>query len=241
MEDGIVVKEEPVSEGDEDQEMEVEIKREVLIWDEYVKEEVGNSRADEDAGCPMIKQEDSSAADPLCDESDVLQGSIGVQRSEAGPAPTLRFLATGRSYEDLKFSTGISAPSLSQIIPETCKALYEVLKKDNVKVRRRTIRRGGGVRESVNVIYTTSKGGPEESSSSGAHAIPHSRLCIYTYTLSCALSLLGVFPAGKRASVKAANIGVLRFYKSHALTAFFRPPLHLSGFTGGLEASSMLG
>jgi hypothetical protein len=25
---------------------------------------------------------------------------------------TLRFLATGRSYEDLKFSTGISAPSL---------------------------------------------------------------------------------------------------------------------------------
>ncbi|KAF6197850.1 hypothetical protein GE061_008820 [Apolygus lucorum] len=86
MEDGIVVKEEPVSEGDEDQEMEVEIKREVLIWDEYVKEEVGNSRADEDAGCPMIKQEDSSAADPLCDESDVLQGSIGVQRSEAGPA-----------------------------------------------------------------------------------------------------------------------------------------------------------
>ncbi|KAF6197769.1 hypothetical protein GE061_008735 [Apolygus lucorum] len=88
MEDGIVVKEEPMSEGDEDQEMEVEIKQEVLIGDEYVKEEVGNSRTDEDedAGCPMIKQEDSSAADPLCDESDVLQGSIGVQRSEAGPA-----------------------------------------------------------------------------------------------------------------------------------------------------------
>ena len=30
---------------------------------------------------------------------------------------TLRFLATGRSYEDLKFSTCISAPSLSYIIP----------------------------------------------------------------------------------------------------------------------------
>ncbi|KAF6197766.1 hypothetical protein GE061_008732 [Apolygus lucorum] len=136
MEDGIVAEEEPMSEGDEDQVMEVEIKQEVLIGDEYVEEEVGNSRTDkdEDAGCPMIKQEDSSAADPLCEESDVLQGSIGVQRTEAGPAPTLRFLATGRSYEDLKFSTGISAPSLSQIIPETCKALYEVLKKDNVKV-----------------------------------------------------------------------------------------------------------
>ncbi|KAF6197654.1 hypothetical protein GE061_008620 [Apolygus lucorum] len=86
MEDGIAVKEEPMSEGDEDQEMEVEIKQEMLIWDEYVKEEVGNSWTDEDEGCPMIKQEDSSAADPLCDESDVLQGSIGVQRSEAGPA-----------------------------------------------------------------------------------------------------------------------------------------------------------
>ncbi|KAF6197754.1 hypothetical protein GE061_008720 [Apolygus lucorum] len=87
MEDGIAVKEEPMSEGDEDQVMEVEIKQEVLIWDEYVKEEVGNSRTDEDAGCPMIKQEDSSAADPLCDESDVQQGSTGVQRSEARPAP----------------------------------------------------------------------------------------------------------------------------------------------------------
>ncbi|KAF6197578.1 hypothetical protein GE061_008542 [Apolygus lucorum] len=87
MEDGIAVKEEPMSEGNEDQVMgEVEIKQEELIWDEYVKEEVDNSRADEDAGCPMIKQEDSSAADPLCDESDVLQGSIGEQRTEAGPA-----------------------------------------------------------------------------------------------------------------------------------------------------------
>lgn len=30
---------------------------------------------------------------------------------------TLRFLATGRSYEDLKFSTCISTLSLSHIIP----------------------------------------------------------------------------------------------------------------------------
>ncbi|KAJ8969908.1 hypothetical protein NQ314_001525 [Rhamnusium bicolor] len=33
---------------------------------------------------------------------------------------TLRFLATGRSYEDLKFSTRISPQALSYIIPETC-------------------------------------------------------------------------------------------------------------------------
>ncbi|XP_050297444.1 uncharacterized protein LOC126736878 [Anthonomus grandis grandis] len=47
---------------------------------------------------------------------------------------TLRFLATGRSYEDLKFTTGISAQALGRIIPETCKALYEVLHKDYLKM-----------------------------------------------------------------------------------------------------------
>jgi hypothetical protein len=31
---------------------------------------------------------------------------------------TLRYLATGNSYEDLKFSTGISPQSLGKIIPE---------------------------------------------------------------------------------------------------------------------------
>ncbi|KAF6202126.1 hypothetical protein GE061_004524 [Apolygus lucorum] len=63
---GSVVKEEPMSGGEEDQVMEdVEIKQEVLIW---------------------VKYEDSSSADPLCEESDVLQGSIGVPRSEAGSA-----------------------------------------------------------------------------------------------------------------------------------------------------------
>ncbi|KAL4092423.1 hypothetical protein QTP88_026924 [Uroleucon formosanum] len=46
---------------------------------------------------------------------------------------TLRFLATGRSYEDLKFSTCISAPSLSYIIPETCKEIFEALKKNYMK------------------------------------------------------------------------------------------------------------
>ncbi|XP_050310828.1 putative nuclease HARBI1 [Anthonomus grandis grandis] len=43
---------------------------------------------------------------------------------------TLRFIATGRSYEDLKFSVIISPQSLGQIIPETCAAIYSVLKKD---------------------------------------------------------------------------------------------------------------
>lgn len=51
---------------------------------------------------------------------------------------TLRYLATGNSYEDLKFSTGISPQSLSQIIPETCIAIYEALQKDYLQVSKIT-------------------------------------------------------------------------------------------------------
>ena len=48
---------------------------------------------------------------------------------------TLRFLATGRSYEDLKFSVAISPQALGQIIPETCGAIYSVLKHIYLTVR----------------------------------------------------------------------------------------------------------
>lgn len=47
---------------------------------------------------------------------------------------TLRFLVTGRSYEDLKFTAAISAQALGVIIPETCDAIYKVLKKEYLKV-----------------------------------------------------------------------------------------------------------
>uniref|UniRef100_A0A1B0GMF1 Uncharacterized protein n=1 Tax=Phlebotomus papatasi TaxID=29031 RepID=A0A1B0GMF1_PHLPP len=46
---------------------------------------------------------------------------------------TLRFLATGRSYEDLKFSTRISPQSLCKIIPETCEAIYSALRDEFLK------------------------------------------------------------------------------------------------------------
>nr|XP_022918520.1 putative nuclease HARBI1 [Onthophagus taurus] len=46
---------------------------------------------------------------------------------------TLRYLATGRNYQDLKFTTAISAQSLCTIIPETCEAIYEVLHKEYMK------------------------------------------------------------------------------------------------------------
>ncbi|KAJ8728800.1 hypothetical protein PYW07_006496 [Mythimna separata] len=46
---------------------------------------------------------------------------------------TLRFLASGMSYEELKFPTVISPQRLGVIIPETCKAILTVLK-DYMKV-----------------------------------------------------------------------------------------------------------
>ncbi|KAM4026827.1 uncharacterized protein ACNLHF_022691 [Anomaloglossus baeobatrachus] len=43
-------------------------------------------------------------------------------------AVTLRFLATGRSLQDLHFSAAISRPLLSTIIPETCNAIVRSLR-----------------------------------------------------------------------------------------------------------------
>ena len=48
---------------------------------------------------------------------------------------TIRFIATGCSYEELKFPTLISAQSLGHIIPETCKAIIQALQQHYMKVR----------------------------------------------------------------------------------------------------------
>ncbi|XP_069829041.1 uncharacterized protein [Dendropsophus ebraccatus] len=48
-------------------------------------------------------------------------------------AATLRFLATGRSLKDLRFTTAISQPMLSRIIPETCRAIVLALKDEYLK------------------------------------------------------------------------------------------------------------
>lgn len=47
---------------------------------------------------------------------------------------TLRFLATGESYASLQYSSRIPQCTLSGIIPETCKAIYEALKNEFLKV-----------------------------------------------------------------------------------------------------------
>ena len=65
-------------------------------------------------------------------EDTVMRSSISpVARLEV----TLRFLAAGGSYRALQYSSTISHSSLTQIIPETCTAIYEALRRDYLKVR----------------------------------------------------------------------------------------------------------
>jgi hypothetical protein len=47
--------------------------------------------------------------------------------------PMLRLLATGRTYEDLNFRAIMSPQALRKIIPKTCRATYEVLKKQYLR------------------------------------------------------------------------------------------------------------
>ncbi|CAI6346371.1 unnamed protein product [Macrosiphum euphorbiae] len=65
---------------------------------------------------PLIQKEDTIMRESIPPEQRLLA--------------TLTFLATGMSYQRLKFSTAISASSLCEIIPETCDAIFKVLKKD---------------------------------------------------------------------------------------------------------------
>lgn len=68
----------------------------------------------------------------------LIQKKNTVMRPSISPherlTATLRFLATGRSYECLKYSTIISPQALGKIIPETCEAIYNVLKKVYLQV-----------------------------------------------------------------------------------------------------------
>ena len=43
---------------------------------------------------------------------------------------TLRFLASGASYRELMYAFCVSVSSISQIIPQVCNTLYDVLKDD---------------------------------------------------------------------------------------------------------------
>nr|CAH7753543.1 unnamed protein product [Callosobruchus chinensis] len=74
-----------------------------------------------------------SAVTPIIQKQDkVMRFSITPHERLSA---TLRFLATGRNYEDWKFSTVISPQALGRIIPEACVAIYRVFAKDFLKVK----------------------------------------------------------------------------------------------------------
>ncbi|XP_063795271.1 putative nuclease HARBI1 [Pseudophryne corroboree] len=56
-----------------------------------------------------------------------------VVSAEQRLAATLRFLAAGRSLEDIKSSTDISVQDLGDIIPETCEAIIQALEGEYLK------------------------------------------------------------------------------------------------------------
>lgn len=68
----------------------------------------------------------------------LIQKKNTVMRTSISPherlAATLRLLATGRTYECMKYSTIISPQALGKIIPETCEAINTVLKKGYLQV-----------------------------------------------------------------------------------------------------------
>ncbi|KAJ8043856.1 hypothetical protein HOLleu_11140 [Holothuria leucospilota] len=54
-------------------------------------------------------------------------------------AVTIRFLATGETYRSLAFQFRLGETTIGKIVPETCDALYEVLKGKYFKVRKTMI------------------------------------------------------------------------------------------------------
>lgn len=84
-------------------------------------------RMDEDTYLELL-----SLVSPLIKHQDTIMRSAITPHERL--SATLRFLATGRNYQDLKFSTIISPQALGKIIPETCEAIYQVLQEKYMKV-----------------------------------------------------------------------------------------------------------
>ena len=55
--------------------------------------------------------------------------------AEARLEATLLYLSTGCSYTYLQYTTRISKQRLSKIVPETCQAMYQVLREQYLQVR----------------------------------------------------------------------------------------------------------
>lgn len=99
-----------------------ELQSEPSDWRNYLRMDIETYRKLLDLVTPYIQKKNSA-----------MRTSISPHERLSA---TLRFLATGRSYKDLEFTTIISKQALSKIIPETCKAVYNVLKTEYLKVNK---------------------------------------------------------------------------------------------------------
>ena len=97
-----------------------ELRLEPTDWFNYLRMDEANYRQLLALLTPLIQKQDTC-----------MRRSISPHERLSA---TLRFLATGRSYEDLKFSAAISPQALGHIIPDTCKAIWQALHKEYLKV-----------------------------------------------------------------------------------------------------------
>lgn len=97
-----------------------ELRLEPSDWRNYLRMNEDSFFRLLDLVTPMIKKKDTN-----------MRQSISCHERLAA---TLRFLATGMNYEELKYVTAISPQRLGVIIPETCLAILRSLK-DYIKVR----------------------------------------------------------------------------------------------------------
>ena len=97
------------------------------LQDEHVRDFIQYLRMDPGTFYELV----AKVAPSITKQQTNMRESISA---EARVEATLRFLCTGCSYTSLQYVTRISKQSLSLIIPETCKAIYEVLKDDYLQV-----------------------------------------------------------------------------------------------------------
>ena len=98
-----------------------ELRCEPEDWRNYMRMDEDTYRSLLEMVGPLIQQEDTNTR----------QAILPHERLSA----TLRFLATGRTLKDLSYSVRIGSSTLTNIIPETCNAIFHVLRDKDVKER----------------------------------------------------------------------------------------------------------
>ncbi|XP_066429067.1 putative nuclease HARBI1 [Eleutherodactylus coqui] len=130
----------------EEEEEERPRKRQRRVWSKQLQQgeslsdsglitELRENNPEDFRNCLHMSEESFSvllaSVKPFIEKRDtVMREAISAERRLV---VTLRFLATGRSLQDLKSSAAISVPSLSAIIPETCDAIVRSLRAEYFK------------------------------------------------------------------------------------------------------------